>query len=107
MVIAPRWRLKTSHRPEEPLPLPVGMYDQYIVETAILPLGEAKSFDPILFWNGRHSTQPDLARMALDVLALPAMSDECERLFSNAKLLLADRRSHLRINQSIKILLTR
>ncbi|KAG6222948.1 hypothetical protein E4U34_001146 [Claviceps purpurea] len=33
--------------------------------------------------------------MALDVLACPPMSDDCERLFSSAKLLLSDRRSRL------------
>jgi hypothetical protein len=33
--------------------------------------------------------------MALDVLALPPMSDEYERLFSSAKLLLIDHRSWL------------
>jgi hAT family C-terminal dimerisation region len=35
--------------------------------------------------------------MALDILAVPPMSDECERLFSSAKLLLTDRRSRLRM----------
>ena len=90
-----RLRLKTSHRPEELLP--VDMHDQYM-ETDILPLGEDESFDPMRFWNDRYSTQPDLARMALDALAVPAMSDECERLFSSAKLLLTDRRSHLRMD---------
>ena len=36
--------------------------------------------------------------MALDVFAVPAMSDECERLFSSAKILLSDRRSRLRMD---------
>ena len=36
--------------------------------------------------------------MALDVLAVPPMSDDCERLFSSAKLLLTDRRSRLRMD---------
>ena len=36
--------------------------------------------------------------MVLDALAVPAMSDECERLFSSAKLLLTDRRSRLRMD---------
>jgi hypothetical protein len=65
------------------------------METDILPLDEDESFDPMRFWNDRYSTQPDLARMALDALAVPAMSDKCERLFSSAKLLLTDRRSRL------------
>ena len=36
--------------------------------------------------------------MALDALAVLAMSDECERLFSSAKLLLTDRRSRLQMD---------
>jgi len=36
--------------------------------------------------------------MAVDVLAVSAMSDECERLFSSAKLLISDRRSRLRLD---------
>jgi len=88
-------RLKTSHRPEELLP--VDMHDQYM-ETDIIPLGEDESFDSMRFWNDRYSTQPDLARMALDALAVPAMSDECERLSSSTKLLLTDRCSCLRMD---------
>jgi len=41
---------------------------------------------------------PDLARMALDILAVPPMSDEIERVFSSAKLLLTDRRSRLKMD---------
>ena len=36
--------------------------------------------------------------MALDALAVPAMSDECERLFSSAKILLSDRRCRLKMD---------
>ena len=38
--------------------------------------------------------------MALDALAVLAMSDECERLFSSAKLLLTDRRSRLQMDEA-------
>lgn len=71
--------------------------DQYI-ETDLIPLAEDESFDPIQFWQERYYTQMDLARMALDALAVPAMSDECERLFRSAKILLNDRRSRLKID---------
>jgi len=40
-------------------------------------------------------TQPDLARFALDMLAIPAMSAECERVFSSAKHLITDARNRL------------
>ena len=38
---------------------------------------------------------PTLARMALDILPIPASSTSCERLFSRAKLASTDRRSRL------------
>ena len=36
--------------------------------------------------------------MALDVLAVSAMSDECEQLFSSVKILLSDHHSWLKMN---------
>ena len=41
--------------------------------------------------------------MALDILLIPAMSAEPERLFSGAKILITDRRNRLSI-ESIKAL---
>lgn len=90
-------RLKTSHQPSRPQANGIDPLDQFM-ETDIIPLSEDESFNPIQYWNERYYTQPDLARMALDVLAVPAMSDECERLFSSAKILLSDRRSRLGID---------
>ncbi|OCK91018.1 uncharacterized protein K441DRAFT_412275, partial [Cenococcum geophilum 1.58] len=43
-------------------------------------------------------SQPDLARFALNILIIPPISDEYERLFSSCKILLEDRRSQLRID---------
>ena len=51
------------------------------------------------FWNSRLLSQPDLAHFALDMLALPASSSECERVFSSAKLLISPSRN--RINPDI------
>jgi len=90
-------RLKTNHQPSEPETPTIDHFDQYI-ETDIIPLADDETFDPIQYWQERYNTQPDLARMALDALAVPAMSDECERLFSSAKLLLNDRRSRLKMD---------
>jgi hAT family C-terminal dimerisation region len=47
--------------------------------------------DPLEYWNYRIRPQPDLARFALDMLALPVSSAECERVFSSAKLLITNR----------------
>ena len=41
------------------------------------------------------ASQPDLARFAFDMLALPATSAECERVFSSAKLLITASRNRL------------
>ena len=92
-------RLKLRHpEPESSLDIPtVDYYDEFI-STDVIPLGDDEEFDPIQYWNERYYSQTDLARMALDALAVPPMSDDCERLFSSAKLLLADRRSRLHMD---------
>jgi hypothetical protein len=38
---------------------------------------------------------PNLSRMAVDILSIPAMSAEPERLFSGAKITITDRRNRL------------
>ena len=58
------------------------------------PEGQATD-DPLDYWNSRVILQPDLARFALDMLALPATSAECERVFSSAKLLITAARNRL------------
>ena len=57
---------------------------------------EDKETDALEFWNARYNTEPDLARFALDMLAIPMMSAECERVFSSAKHLLTDDRNRLK-----------
>jgi hAT family C-terminal dimerisation region len=47
------------------------------------------------YWNSRLLSQPDLAHSALDMLALPASSSECERVFSSARLLVMAGRNRL------------
>jgi hypothetical protein len=56
---------------------------------------EEKETDALEYWNARYATQPDLARFALDMLAIPMMSAECERVFSSAKHLITDARNRL------------
>ena len=97
MVVKSHKRLKLRHEALATDPPAVDLLDQFL-ETDVIRLGEDETFDAIRYWNDRYYTQPDLARMALDVLAVLSMSDECERLFSSAKILLSDRRSRLKID---------
>jgi hypothetical protein len=47
------------------------------------------------WWCSQAGTYPQLSRMAGDLLSIPAMSAECERVFSSTKLLISDRRNWL------------
>ena len=41
--------------------------------------------DPLAWWRANRKQYPQLSTMAFDYLSIPAMSSECERLFSRAK----------------------
>ena len=43
---------------------------------------DAMVTDPVQYWWGKRNEYPRLSRMALDLLSIPPMSAECERLFS-------------------------
>jgi hypothetical protein len=43
----------------------------------------------------QQKNYPNLSRMAVDILSIPAMSAEPERLFSGAKIMITDRRNRL------------
>jgi hypothetical protein len=47
---------------------------------------------PIKYWMGLRGRYPNLSRLALDVLSIPASSCECERMFSELGDLLEPRR---------------
>jgi hypothetical protein len=51
--------------------------------------------DALQYWNTRIRSQPDLAHFALDMLAIPVTSAECERIFISAKLLITPSRNRL------------
>ena len=65
-------------------------YEEYI---KLSPQGELKY--PILWWKDNEHRFPNLAKMAFDLFAIPAMSSECERVFSQTKLLITDKRNRL------------
>jgi hypothetical protein len=47
------------------------------------------------WWRNHAQRWPNMARMAFDLLSIPAMSAECERVFSQAKLLITTQRNRL------------
>ena len=65
-------------------------YDEY------LKIRAAKCEEPLAWWAGRREEWPNLFRMAMDILSIPLMSSECERIFSSAGWTLSDRRSGLK-----------
>ena len=56
-----------------------------------------EEIEPLRLWR-EHSEQlyPTLAIIAYDLFAMPAISSECERAFSNAKRLVTDERHRLK-----------
>lgn len=57
---------------------------------------ESSPDNPLAWWNAHHEDFPVLSKLAYDYLSCPAMSAECERLFSRVNLLITDdRRSFL------------
>ena len=57
-----------------------------------MPQTLASTDSPINYWISKTSVWPQLAKMALDIYATPAMSDEPERVFSMAGNVLTPRR---------------
>ena len=52
--------------------------------------------NPREWWIQHQKDYPQLSIMALDILSIPAMSSEIERVFSSSGLLLTDRRNCLK-----------
>ncbi|KAF6518123.1 hypothetical protein HZS61_002201 [Fusarium oxysporum f. sp. conglutinans] len=51
--------------------------------------------DPLEWWVRHASDYPILSKMAFDLFSCPAMSAECERVFSQAKKVITDERNRL------------
>jgi hypothetical protein len=74
--------------------LDIDEYTKYL-QAAVLPeVTDARSW-----WleTTQRNSYPALSIMALDILSIPAMSAEPERLFSGAKITITDRRNQLGI----------
>ncbi|OAQ61365.1 hypothetical protein VFPBJ_11447 [Purpureocillium lilacinum] len=54
-----------------------------------------KHDNPLPYWSAQRFEYPRVARMAIDVLSIPAMAAECERTFSSAAAMVSPRRTRL------------
>jgi hypothetical protein len=56
---------------------------------------ELMKLDPLIFWKENHMDFPNIWRIAQVILAIPAMSASCERMFSGLKQIITPQRSQL------------
>ncbi len=70
--------------------------DEYELYLSIAPI-DSDDHDPRKWWLEpmQQKLYPNLSRMALDMLSIPAMSAEPERIFSGVKMTITDRRARL------------
>ena len=59
-----------------------------------LSLPREKVSDPLVWWRSHKESYPVLSRLAFD-LGVPAMSSECERVFSKAGRVVTDERNRI------------
>ena len=57
--------------------------------------GYSKYDNPLEYWSAKRFDYPRLAKMAIDVLSIPATAAECERTFSSAGSMVSPKRSRL------------
>ena len=50
---------------------------------------------PLQYWSAKRFEYPRVAKMAIDILSIPAMAAECERTFSSAGSMVSPRRTRL------------
>ena len=80
---------------------PPGFYDQPAeTETRdeyaeYIRIGPEPCERPLKWWGTRRQEYPRLSQMAFDLLSMPLMSAECERIFSKAKRFVTDDRARL------------
>jgi len=68
-------------------------YDQYLSTPP-----EPSITGAFAFWQSQRQIYPYLSAMALDIVSIPAMSSGVERLCSQCKIMLPDRRNRLQID---------
>ncbi len=78
---------------EKPLDAELDEYHQWLLSPDLEH--EPLVSDPVQYWWERRDDYPRLSRMALDVLSIPPMSAECERLFNVAGQMVSPFRTRL------------
>ncbi|KAK5996238.1 Putative AC transposase-like protein [Cladobotryum mycophilum] len=71
---------------------PEDEFDRWLLDTHP---NDSKVSDPFEYWMLKQEEYPHLSRMAIDILSVPPMSAEPERLFSVSGAMVAPRRSRL------------
>ena len=51
--------------------------------------------DPLEWWVRHASNYPVLSKIAFNLFSCPAISSKCERVFSQTKRVITDKRNHL------------
>ena len=70
--------------------------DEHQANCQSLPVQNSLPFNaPTTWWSKHEETYPNLIQWAYDILSIPTMSAECERVFSGCNLLLEPCRNRL------------
>jgi hypothetical protein len=80
----------------QPAPSPSAMRDEYAEWVATTDPGDCLVDDLIQYWLLRRRQYPRLSRMAIDLISVPAMSSEPERIFSLAGQMVTAQRGRLK-----------
>jgi hypothetical protein len=72
-------------------PQAIDEYDRY---KSLHPI-QGALYTPLAWWRDHRNEYPTLSNMAFDFFSVPAMSAEYERVFIQAKLIMATQRQHL------------
>ena len=70
--------------------------DEYKLWSGINLTMIPRDTNPYDYWGSQEALMPRMAKFAFDILSIPAMSTECERVFSGAKLMITDQRNRLK-----------
>ena len=85
-------RYRNRYRNSQPF---AAQADEYVRWQANVSGSDRDVADPVEYWILKRFEYPRLSRMALDVMTVPAMSSECERLFSATGLMVTPLRNRL------------